>query len=112
MTSGVKYPPVKLDKYVPSFDVLGDIHLDTLVGGNNHLARTIQFQKLRQHQATAKDVSLEWKKRQDSYHSPGRASTQKQDYTMNKFIKCSEDASTRHAHLHFQPLAGSHPRRE
>ena len=45
--------PVKFDVYICGFYILRNVHLNALVSCNNNLASTIQFQKLRQHQAVA-----------------------------------------------------------
>jgi hypothetical protein len=74
------YLPVKLYIYVCGFEVLGDIHLDTLVGSDNHFARAIHFQELRQHQTIARVVSSGCKRRYLNY-SPSRACTEKQHYS-------------------------------
>ena len=77
---GDGYSPVKFDVYVCSFEILGDVHFDTLVGSNNHLARAVQFQELCQHQAVPIVVSFWCGPRYAGCPSPRRARTQKQNY--------------------------------
>lgn len=59
--------PVKFDVYVCGFYILRNVHLNSLVSCDNDLAGTIQFQKLRQHQAS-------------------RARTQKEDFASNLWL--------------------------
>jgi hypothetical protein len=74
---GGRYSPVEFDVFVCGFEILGDVHFDTLVGSDDDLARAIQFQELRQHQAVPIVVSFGCEPRCGGCSSPRGARTQK-----------------------------------